>query len=88
MEKEVRKCRYCGTEFVAIRDNNYCCSPSCSSKYSRKSTYREIEEYDKEQFEKMRKKRPMKPKQSITEIAVAARKAGMTYGQYVAKMGL
>lgn len=26
--------------------------------------------------------------QNITELAIAARAAGMTYGQYVAKMGL
>lgn len=43
----------------------------------------------KEEIKPKKKPRTKKSNmKSITDIAVEARKAGMTYGQYVAKMGL
>lgn len=82
--KEVRKCAVCGNYFVATRINAECCSDDC--KHTRRlKLEKELREQNKSEVRSKPRKRN---KNSITDIAVEARKAGMTYGQYVAKMGI
>ena len=86
---ELKKCAYCKDPFVPARADVECCCKECSKAwYNMKANkaYREQRLRDKEQLESMRPRKRGKPKQSVAEIAVAARAAGMTYGQYVAKM--
>ena len=78
----MRKCDMCGKEFEPRPNQRYCCA-ECKAKAAHLAAIRQ---------EENRKERILKRKtyqnQSIVDIAVAARKAGMTYGQYVMKMGL
>ena len=75
-------CAICGKLFVAKNGNAKYCSKKCSDAGAMENYYKK--KASKEQAAKKQRKKPL----SITEIAVAARKAGMSYGQYVAKMGL
>ena len=81
------KCPNCGKMFVKIKKEQFCCSSECSRRFGTKKLQEEMRENTKIKMGKERKPKP-KPKQSVTDIAVAARKAGMSYGQYVARMGL
>lgn len=82
--KEVKKCEECQQYFVSYRANSVCCSKECS--YKRRLR---LMAESKEEIKPKKKPRTKKSNiKSITDIAVEARKVGMTYGQYVAKMGL
>ena len=83
--KEVRKCEICGKPFVANNVIVVCCSDECRRKRRNILDAEYRKKYKSVGIEKKKKKKPTK---SIAEIAVEARKAGMTYGQYVAQMGL
>ena len=76
--REFRRCLMCNKLYIATRSNAKYCSAACRREvdYASKRAYRAEDT------------KPREKKQSITDIAVAARQAGMTYGQYVAKMGL
>lgn len=76
--REFRRCAVCNKLYIATRGNAKYCSAECR---------REVDYASKRAY-KAEHKKPRKKKQSITEIAIEARKAGMTYGQHVAKMGL
>ena len=81
--KEVKKCEECQKYFVSYRTNSICCSKECS--------YKRRLRLMAESREEIKPKKPRMKKsnmKSIADISVEARKAGMTYGQYVAKMGL
>lgn len=80
--QEIINCAMCGKSFVATRRNAKYCGEICLLA-GRAALARKYSENAKDR-KAMRKKQ----RQSITDIAVAARHAGMTYGQYVAKMGL
>lgn len=73
--REFRRCTVCNKLYIATRGNAKYCSVACRTE----GTYALKRAYTAEKPKPRRKK-----KQSVTEIAVAARKAGMTYGQYVA----
>lgn len=77
--REFRRCVVCNKLYIATRANAKYCSATCREigTSELKSAYREQQKVAKPKRKK---------KQSVTEIAVAARKAGMTYGQYVAMM--
>lgn len=79
--RDFRRCAVCNKLYIATRQNAKYCSADCrlEGTYAMKRTYKERKE---------QKAKPKKLKKSITDIAVEARQAGMTYGQYVAKMGL
>lgn len=68
---ERKKCKICGREFVAVNWCNVYCSDEC-----RKIGVRKNEEA---------KKRSEHPNEEIVRIAIKARAAGMSYGQYVAQ---
>ena len=78
-------CVYCGKQ----RDPGYKSCSACRErleKYKRKEYVKSIANEVKEQRERMK----VQPKCTMTldEICIAARKAGMSYGDYVAKYGL
>ncbi len=80
---ESRECVWCGKEFMPEYHNVVCCSEECKKK--RQSAQ------DKSRREKFnaKDKAPEKTNhEKIAEIAIEARKQGMSYGQYVAKYNL
>ena len=79
----VKACKWCKKKFTAKRLNQEYCCKECSRNGKLKW------QRDYEANKKATTKKPEKPKQKqdrITIIAVAARAAGMTYGEYVAKV--
>lgn len=76
-EKETLKCPVCGREFQKYRRKAYC-SPKCVqiNFYKRR----------RESGANKPKKKKKGPNQELSEWALAAREAGMTYGQYTALM--
>jgi hypothetical protein len=79
---KIRACAVCGNIFIPKKANSKYCGEKCAGKaYSEK--YKRCKKKRKAEQEKR-----MEAQRSITDIAVAARQAGMTYGQYVVKMGL
>ena len=96
-----KKCAICGAEFLVLdtlHARTKYCSDECRTEASR-ITHRENRRLRKiEAGEPIRPQgRPRKevtayhqirPRRTLVEVAVAARKAGMTYGQYVARNGL
>lgn len=68
-------CAYCGKQFTSSIKKKYC-SVDC-----RERLYRQ-------ERKKARKKPKSKNFKSLVEVAIASREAGLSYGQYVAKMGL
>lgn len=71
-----KKCIICGKEFEAKGPHANVCGDACRRQ-------RDIE-YTKS-YRKKRKKAAVAHK-SLEQVAVEARAAGMTYGEYVAKM--
>lgn len=70
----LKKCKCCGIEFDSTKQNRRYCSDECKKKISRERKRR-------------KKEYVTKPNAAVIDIAVKAREAGMTYGQYVARMG-
>ena len=80
-------CEICGTEFETNRTNKICCSKKCQVKRNcivteqqRKNRY-----YEEKQKNLIKEAMPKSNHDAIANIAIAARKEGLTYGQYVAK---
>lgn len=83
------KCEMCGCEFMAKHGNRRNCDKCKSEKTKKyKSEYRQKWKSVGKETRKKPEKKTEKPVFSITEIAKRASAAGMTYGQYVAEMGL
>lgn len=83
------KCEMCGCEFVSkYRSRQFCDKCRVEREREQRAEYRkQFQSVDKE----MRKKpdnKTKKPALSIAEISRRASAAGMTYGQYVAEMGV
>lgn len=79
-------CQCCGREFEAkYKSKRYC--PECDTALEKKRKREYAEQW---RTGKRAEKRAgkAKPALSITEIAKRASAAGMTYGQYVAEMGI
>lgn len=72
-------CENCGREFLGTEAQIYCSVP-CRAKHARLSTE------NKRKLEKERKAREAKKKASLNAISWAAKKANMTYGQFVQQM--
>ena len=83
--KYKKKCGVCGKEFDGWNKNQRYCSDACKNEAHRQrgEIYRANARLKEEQ-----KKAEANKKKALEEIATAARNAGMTYGQYVARMGL
>ena len=88
-----RVCSVCGKEFDTHYPRQVLCGPECVKtsrlEYQRKYAQR-ISENDKKRRQKQLAEKDKKVKKqkanknALVETAVAARAAGMTYGQYVA----
>ena len=90
-----KNCKICGKEFVPVTTNQTYCCAECRMESKRiiareKSKMineeRKIEVKKRNEENERKRIRSKKPRLSIGEISVLARKAGMTYGQYVAQM--
>ena len=81
-----RKCVICGKSFGSERYNAKYCSETCKDK-GRQAITKENERIKRERATKARKARKNSQKQLIN-ISAEAKKAGMSYGQYVAMKGL
>ena len=83
--KYTKQCVVCGAKFGAWNQNQkFCCEP-CKRKYTKikEAEYRENEKKRSEERQAKKKKQG-----ELNNISVAAGKAGMSYGQYVAMMKL
>jgi hypothetical protein len=80
--REYRRCTVCDTLYVATRTDSKTCSKACSKKWNR------ILSNKSNQKTREQKRLEKQKKMMLDEIAIEARKAGMTYGKYVTKMGL
>ena len=88
---EVQECVNCKKNFVPTNPRQIFCCKECQVKCNARERmiYKAAErKQEKERLKQMEPKRSKKPKYSVTELAVAARKEGLSYGQYVAKYGL
>lgn len=79
--REVKKCAICKKYFITTKSRVVCCSPECQK------------QRDKELQREMRKKHvsqkePRRKGKTLEELAAEAMAAGVTYGQYVAKLGI
>lgn len=79
--REVKKCAICGRCFITNKMKVVCCSPECQKKRNKQLQNEARRKY-------VSQKEPKKKTKTLAELSVEARAAGMTYGQYVAKMGL
>ncbi len=70
-----KRCEFCGKEFEGEHNRVYCCD-EC-----KKQGYRE-----KDRRKRAENKRKRKSNQELTDVAALAKEAGMTYGQYVARI--
>lgn len=86
MNTEERKCVVCGNKFTATRPNSKYCSDECRDEGRRKLT--KANDKAKREREREARKARKNSQKSLVEIAVAAKKAGMNYGEYVARMGV
>jgi hypothetical protein len=88
----LRACNICGEMFQPSRTTHNFCSQKCRKKHFKIQN----KGYYAKQLERKRIERGLKQEMrnkktnhdKIADIAIEARKHGMTYGQYVAKMGL
>lgn len=88
--KTIKKCDICGKEYLATGEKRRYCSDPCR----REANLRNIRERNRQRAEKAKESmfievsEKAKKGMSLTEMAAAARKAGMSYGQYEAQMEL
>ena len=76
-------CKVCGKEFMPQSHLSKCCSDECKIENNKLNSRKKYAE-----MQSIKKSNNKSKKLTVTEIAVLARKAGMTYGQYVAKMNI
>lgn len=82
-------CKVCMKEFVSDKPQRVCCSVECSEE-NKLATAREYQRRIRAAgLRKDIKKNTKKPKNtSIVDMAVKAKAAGMSYGQYVGMMAM
>ena len=85
---EKKKCVICGTEFMPIKGTQLCCSKECRAKRDVQIKELWYEEQRKKKDAENRKLIPKSNYEEIVDVAIAARKEGLSYGQYVAKYKL
>lgn len=79
-------CLVCGKKFTTNRSTQKCCSKECSKKWSNARQAKYAGMYVKHPTTQ-KYGRGGENYEAIADIAIAARKEGLTYGQYVAKYG-
>lgn len=75
----IKVCEWCSREYIAQKHNQRFCSKSCKMLHDMD----EREQRIKEKAEKPKRKTKMS---ELSRIQMLAEAAGMSYGQYVAKM--
>lgn len=91
-------CKRCEKVFIRTgADQKFCCK-ACRLAYYKehpmesptliKDSYARAEQELLDKAKEKEKRRKRKPKLSVVDVAVLARQAGMTYGQYVATHNL
>lgn len=73
-------CCICGKAFISHAPASKCCGPECMLEWRKQ--LKERRDYKTYKTKAARTKKAKGP--TLTEMAKAARAAGMTYGQYVA----
>lgn len=86
--KEVRRCKICQKHFIANRSNMVYCSPKCREAGKRLQTREWLAEDRAKDKAPKKDKKPKEKPLSIAEINARALAEGLSYGKYVAKMGL
>lgn len=79
-----RICKECGAEFALTRKDKIYCSQKCCREAHKRMTNDKL----KEETTGVRMIKPVHNpvnKNTLEEMAVKARKAGMSYGQYIAQ---
>lgn len=85
IEKKI--CTCCKKKFIPNHSNQKYCCKECSKEMNRQNNQRYYAEIGK--YKEKEKRHPKKKKSlSISEIEKMAREAGMSYGMYIAKMGV
>ena len=82
--KDTRKCAICGKEFMTIVYNSKYCSDACKEEGRR---INQKDYWERQHANKGAEKREKKPV-PLWKIDAKAKEMGLSYGQYVAKMGL
>ena len=73
-------CKICGKVFASKIGNKKCCSDECAKENARRNA---------NLYAERKKLQPKKEKKlTVTQIAVMAKEAGMSYGQYSAMLAL
>lgn len=89
---DIVKCDLCENYFkiTDFRQKKRLHCPNCSKKLKHERVYAKDDSSDAKgkQVYRAFKRKLKHPKLSIGEISVLARQAGMSYGQYVAKVGI
>jgi protein-arginine kinase activator protein McsA len=76
-------CAECNKTFVPTSRKKMYCSAEC---YHAAQNRKRAERYERQKLKALRAARNPGPRLSITEVAVEARKQGMSYGEYVWRM--
>lgn len=85
MAERIIKCVICGRLFTTSHSRQRTCSEECKKELHR----RNVESYQQKQLEESKARvTSYESQQELIDIAVLAKQAGMSYGQYVAKYGL
>lgn len=80
----IKRCKWCQKKFSTTKLNQEYCGKECA--HNGKLKYQREYEAKRKATKEKTPKKPKKKSDGITDIAVAARAAGMTYGEYVAKV--
>lgn len=81
---ETRKCAVCSRRYIATRANKKYCSSECFDIGEKRAAKKR---YSKQESKKaIAKKKKEEQRQAIVNVAAEAKKHGLSYGQYVAKM--
>lgn len=86
--KEVRRCKICQKHFIANRSNMIYCSSKCRETGKRLQIKEWISEDRAKDKAPQKDKKPKEKPLSIAEINARALAEGLSYGKYVAKMGI
>lgn len=99
MAGEVKRCVVCGCELGDVRRNTKYCAEcrkkvkvkqAIASQKSRRKVERAMK-YARKNEEQRKAKEELRQKaksKTLEQLALEARKAGMTYGQYIARKGI
>ncbi len=80
-----KECQICGEKFMAMRARNiYCCDACRAEGKRRKCIVTSRKHYEKKKLSKMVRQEP--GKLGMVQLNELARREGLSYGQYVAKM--